>query len=73
MYIGAFLVDILDPSYRSKSQLLVTTSVSEDTIHQSLGRKMSECKILNIKGITVKFGGILRIFISLLSDYLLEV
>lgn len=55
-------------STASSQLLVVTTSVSEDIIHKSLGIKASERTILNISRITVIVGGILGIIISLLSD-----
>lgn len=55
-------------STASSQLLVVTTSVSEDIIHKSLGIKLSERKIVAISRITVVIGGILGIIISLLSD-----
>ena len=55
-------------STASSQLLVVTTSVSEDIIHKSMGIKLNERTIVTISRITVVVGGILGIIISLLSD-----
>lgn len=55
-------------STASSQLLVVTTSVSEDIIHKSLGMKLNERTVVNISRITVIVGGILGVIISLLSD-----
>ncbi len=55
-------------STASSQLLVVTTSVSEDIIHKSMGKKLNERTIVAISRITVIVGGILGIIISLLSD-----
>lgn len=55
-------------STASSQLLIVTTSVSEDIIHKTIGIKMKEGTIVKISRITVIIAGIAGIIISLLSE-----
>ncbi|WP_249870559.1 sodium/proline symporter [Oceanobacillus saliphilus] len=64
--ISAILAAIM--STASSQLLVVTSSVSEDIIHKTMGIKMNNRRIVNISRLTLVIAGILGLVISLISE-----
>jgi sodium/proline symporter len=64
--ISSILAAIM--STASSQLLVVTTSVSEDIIHKSMGIKMKSSTLVNLSRLVVIIAGILGLIISLLSE-----
>ncbi|WP_232699963.1 sodium/proline symporter [Brevibacillus daliensis] len=64
--ISSILAAIM--STASSQLLVVTTSVSEDIIHKSMGIKMKSSTLVNLSRLVVIIAGILGLIISLVSE-----
>jgi sodium/proline symporter len=64
--ISSILAAIM--STASSQLLVVTTSVSEDIIHKSMGIKMKSSTLVNLSRLVVAIAGVLGLIISLWSD-----
>lgn len=64
--ISSILAAIM--STASSQLLVVTTSVSEDLIHKSMGIKMSSSQLVQLSRLVVIIAGILGLIVSLLSE-----
>ncbi|MFC7391690.1 sodium/proline symporter [Scopulibacillus cellulosilyticus] len=70
---GIFIASILAAimSTASSQLMVITTSISEDIIHKSLGLKLSSKSLVKISRITVIVGGVLGLILALLSKSLI--
>ncbi|ANX12405.1 sodium:proline symporter [Fictibacillus arsenicus] len=70
---GIFIASILAAimSTASSQLMVITTSVSEDVIHKSLGIKLTSKSLVKISRITVIVGGVLGLILALVSKSLI--
>ncbi|MBA4494979.1 sodium/proline symporter [Paenactinomyces guangxiensis] len=69
VFISAILAAIM--STASSQLMVITTSVSEDIIHKSLGIKLTSKGLVKISRISVIAGGLLGLILALTSDSLI--